>query len=237
MEEIAAFAARKKAPIYVHLSETEEEVAGCQERYGMTPGMFLDSLGMFKHGGGIYHGVWLTKEEMKLFKKKEVSVITNHGSNTKLASGIAPVSSFLEEGLNVAIGTDGPESNNCLDMFSEMFLTAGLAKIREMDAACLCADEVLYMATAGGAKAMGLTDCDSLAVGKKADLVLIDCKQPNMQPEGNVVKNLVYSGSKQNVKMTMIHGKILYQDGKFLLSEDPEDIYRKANEIIQRCRD
>ncbi len=119
-------------------------------------------------------------------------------------------------------------------MFREMFLTSTLAKVREMDAECVCADEILYMATAGGAHAMQLADCDSLAVGKKADLVMIDLKQPNMQPENNLVKNLVYSGSKQNVKLTMVNGRVLYEEGRFDIGFDPEEIYAKANAITRR---
>lgn len=92
------------------------------------------------------------------------------------------------------------------------------------------------MATAGGAKAMGLWDCDCLAAGKKADLILIDLNQPNMQPENNLVKNLVYSGSKQNVKMTMVNGEILYEDQKFSIGVEPQDIYRQANAIIRRMK-
>ena len=84
---------------------------------------------------------------------------------------------------------------------------------------------------------MGLPECDSLAKGKRADLIMIDLKQPNMQPENNLIKNLVYSGSKQNVKLTMVDGKILYEDGQFFVGESPELIYRKANEIIRRCRE
>ena len=166
-----------------------------------------------------------------------MSVVTNPGSNTKLASGICPVKRLLDEGINLAIGTDGPASNNCLDMFREMFLVTGLAKLRERDASCMPAEEVLYMATAGGAYAMGLPDCDCLAVGKKADLVMIDLRQPNMQPENNLVKNLVYSGSKQNVKLTMVNGKVLYEDGTFLIGFDPAEIYTKANEIIGRMKE
>lgn len=236
LEEIAAFAKRKKAPVYTHLSETEAEVEGCRDRYGMTPAIFLDSLGMFDYGGGVYHGVWLTPEEVRLFKEKDVSVITNPGSNTKLASGIAPVSSFLEAGLNVAVGTDGPASNNCLDMFREMFLVTGLAKLKNRDASAVDASEVLKMATVNGAKAMRLEEADVLAEGKLADMILMDLHMPNMQPLNNIVKNIVYSGSKQNVKMTMIHGKILYRDGKFYVPDEPEDIYRKANEIINRLK-
>ena len=203
----------------------------------MTPGLFLDSLGMFDYGGGVYHGVWMTPEEIKLFKEKGISVITNPASNMKLASGIAPVSDFLKAGLNVAIGTDGPASNNCLDMFREMFLVTGLAKLREKDASAVDAMEVLKMATVNGAKAMGLKDADVLAKGKLADMIMIDLHLPNMQPLNNIAKNIVYSGSKLNVKMTMIHGKILYWDGDFFVPDELEDTYQKANEIIGRLKD
>ena len=117
-------------------------------------------------------------------------------------------------------------------MFREMFLVTGLAKLREHDAAVMDANDVLYMATTGGAKAMGLSDCDCLAVGKKADMILMNLMQPNMQPEHNLTKNLVYSGSKQNVKLTMVKGKILYEDGQFFIGEEPQEIYKKANEIV-----
>ena len=83
---------------------------------------------------------------------------------------------------------------------------------------------------------MGLPDCDCLAAGKKADLVMIDLRQPNMQPENNLVKNLVYSGSKQNVKMTMINGKVLYEDNHFEIGFDPKEIYQRANAIIGRMK-
>ena len=147
---------------------------------------------------------------------------------------MAPSTRFLEKGINVGIGTDGASSNNCLDMFREMFLTTGLAKLKEKDASAVDAEEVLKMATVNGAKAMGLTDCDILAEGKKADIIMIDLHQPNMQPLNNIAKNIVYSGSKQNVKMTMIDGRILYYDGRFLCCDDVEAPYAKANEIIAR---
>lgn len=236
LENIASLAKRLKTPVYVHLSETREEVEGCVERYGATPGVFLDSLGMFDYGGGAYHCVYLTEEEMALFKEKNINIITNPGSNTKLASGIAPIHDFLKLGLNVAIGTDGPASNNCLDMFREMFLVTGLAKLREKDASAVDASEVLKMATVNGAKAMGLENADVLAPDKLADIIMIDLCQPNMQPINNIVKNVVYSGSKQNVKLTMIHGRILYHNGEFFVDDEPLSIYEKANEIINRLR-
>lgn len=234
LKGIAALAHKYKAPVYTHLSETEEEVAGCRERYGVTPLKYLDGLGIFDYGGGGYHCVHVTEEEIGIMKAKELYAVTNPGSNTKLASGIAPVSDFLKAGIPVAIGTDGPASNNCLDMFREMFLVTGLAKLKQKDASAVDAMEVLKMATVNGALAMGLRDADILAAGKLADIIMIDLMQPNMQPINNIPKNIVYSGSKSNVAMTMIGGRILYEKGRFFLTEQPEDIYRKAGQIKER---
>ncbi|MBQ8597159.1 MAG: amidohydrolase, partial [Lachnospiraceae bacterium] len=186
LEKIAALAHKYQAPVFTHLAETEGEVAGCMERYGMTPMAFLDSLGMFDFGGGGYHCVHMTEEDIRIMKEKGLYAVTNPGSNTKLASGIAPISDYLKAGVPVAIGTDGPSSNNCLDMFREMFLVTGLAKLREKDAAAVGAIEVLKMATVNGALAMGLKDADVLAEGKLADMIMIDLYQPNMQPIHNI---------------------------------------------------
>ena len=136
----------------------------------------------------------------------------------------------------MGIGTDGPASNNCLDMFREMFLTTGLAKLRENDAAVVDALDVLNMATVGSAHAMRLDNADVLAAGKSADIIMIDLYQPNMQPLNNIAKNIVYSGSKSNIKMTMIAGRILYMDGRFDDSYDVERIYARAQEIIDTVR-
>lgn len=236
LEQVAAMAHKYQAPVFTHLAETKSEVDGCIERHGMTPTQLFDSLGIFDYGGGGYHCVWMNEEDMDIFVKRDLSAVTNPGSNTKLASGIAPISEYLKRGINVAIGTDGPASNNCLDMFREMFLVTGLAKLKEQDAAAVDAWEVLKMATVGGSKAMNLPETDVLAEGKQADLIMIDLHQPNMQPINNIPKNLVYSGSKQNVKMTMIQGKILYENGQFEKSYDVDKIYRKANEIISDLR-
>lgn len=236
MEQIADLARKLKSPVFMHNSETEKEVRECIERHGMTPTQITDKLGMYEYGGGGYHCVYMDDRDIEIFKKHGMTAVTNPSSNLKLASGIAPVKRFVDEGINVAIGTDGAASNNCLDMFREMFLTSALAKVREMDAECIHADKILYMATTGGARAMGLYDCDRLAPGKKADLIMIDLQQPNMQPENNIVKNLVYSGSKQNVKMTMIDGRILYEDQKFDIGFEPEQVYRRANEIIRSMK-
>ena len=236
LEKLAALSHKYQAPICEHSSESKSEVEGCIERYGMTPTQLFDSLGMFDYGGSYYHCIHMTDEDIEIMAKKGIYAVTNPGSNMKLASGIARIEDMLEKGVHIAIGTDGPASNNCLDMFREMFLVTALAKIKGENAAALSADKVLKMATVEGAHCMGLHNADVLAEGKLADLIMIDLHQPNMQPINNIEKNIVYSGSKQNVKMTMVDGKILYEDGKFNIGVSAEEVYAKANEIINRMR-
>lgn len=233
LEGMAALSQKYKAPLFAHNSETKSEVEGCHERYGMTPTQLFDKLGMFEYGGGGFHCVWFDEKDMAIFREKNLWMVTNPASNLKLASGIAPICEMKRSGMkNFAIGTDGAASNNSLDMFKEMFLVAGLQKVKEYNAAACPAFDVLEMATKGGALAMGLKDCDVLAAGKCADFAVIDLNQPNMQPLHNIAKNLVYAGSKQNVKMTVIDGKILYEDGKFT-TVDANKIYEHANRLAR----
>ena len=121
-------------------------------------------------------------------------------------------------------------------MFREMFLTTGLAKLREMDAAAVDAMDVLKMATVGSARAMRLDDADVLDKGKMADVIMIDLDQPNMRPFNNIAKNIVYSGSKSNIAMTMVAGRVLYMNGSFDDSIDAERIYARAQEITDTIR-
>ena len=236
MEGLSKLAQDMKEPVYLHLAETKKEVEECIGRYGVSPVQFLDSIGMFEYGGGGFHGVWMDDRDMQICRDKHVSIVSNPSSNVKLASGVADLCKMLSYQINVALGTDGPASNNALDMFREMYLAATLQKVIKKDAAAMDAIDVLRMATVGGAVAMGLQQCDTLEEGKLADVIMIDMHRPNMQPENNILKNIVYSGSKENVKMTMIDGKILYENGTFHLPEDAEEIYQKANRIINRMR-
>ena len=234
LEDIAAMANKYKAPVFAHISETKKEVEECKGRYGVSPIVLLDQMGMFNYGGGGYHLVHVSDEDIEIIKKRKMYVVTNPASNLKLASGIAPIKRYLDEKIPVAIGTDGPASNNCLDMFREMFLVTGLSKVREEDAACCDAIDVLKMATVNGAEAMGLEDCKYLTKGSKADLIMIDLSKPNMQPLHNIPKNIVYAGSKLNVALTMINGKVLYEDGQFNIGIDQEELYAKCNDLFKK---
>lgn len=233
LQNVSKLIHKYEAPLYVHMSETKTEVDECIGRYGMTPVAFFDSLGLFDFGGVIYHGVWTTDEDMEIMLKRNIGVVTNPASNLKLASGIAPIDKYLKKGITVGIGTDGPSSNNALDMFREMYLCSVLQKLRCSDAAAMPAENVLRAATVGGAAAMGINS-GSIEVGKNADFAVIDMSAPNMQPENDIVKNLVYSGSGANVKMTAVNGNILYENGEFFIGEDMDVLYGRVRKICER---
>lgn len=235
MQGISQLAEKYSAPVFMHSSETKSEVEGCIERYGKSPTALFDELGLFNYGGGAYHSVWIDDSDLEIYKKRGVWAVINAGSNCKLASGIAPVSKMMNIGINLAVGTDGPASNNALDMFREMYLIAATQKINDCDAASTDANAILKAATIGSAHCMGLDECDVIDEGKTADLIVIDMHRPNMQPINNITKNIVYSGSKENVKMTMINGKILYENGEFI-NTDIERIYSEAQAVIDRIK-
>ena len=224
-----------RAPFCTHLCETAAEVQSCIDRFGLRTLPMLERRGAFDYGGTGFHLVHLDARDREILKDYGMYAVTCPASNMKLASGVAPVCELLEDGVPVAIGTDGAASNNCLDFFREMFLVTGLQKLRRGADAC-DALSVLRMACETGARALYLPDCDDLALGKQADLVMIDLHRPNMQPENNLLKNVVYAGSKENVALTMVAGKILYEHGTFFIGADPESVYEKANAIIGRMK-
>ncbi|SDA22005.1 5-methylthioadenosine/S-adenosylhomocysteine deaminase [Ruminococcus sp. YE71] len=232
LEGMAELAKKYRQGVSTHNSETAKEVRECIEKYGKTPTELFDSLGLFEFGGSSFHCVHLSDNDISIFRDRGLYAVTCPGSNSKLASGIAPIVKMHDAGVKLAVGTDGPSSNNCLDMFREMFLMTALQKLKLDDAAACPAQWVLEAATTGSAHAMGLEDCDNLAEGKQADLIIIDLNQPNMQPLNSIANNIVYSGSKQNVMLTMCAGKVLYERGEFNIGTDPREIYAKANEII-----
>ena len=215
------------APVYTHISETLPEVEGCKERYGITPAVLFDKLGIFDFGGGGFHCVWFTDEDRDIFKRRDLWSVFNACSNLKLASGITPVFKFIEKDMKIAIGTDGAGSNNALSMFREMYLDTVLSNVETHNAAAVDPFTILKAGTTGGALCMGLNDSDVLAEGKKADIIMIDMNKPCMQPENNIVRNIIYSADNDCVKMTMIDGKILYEDGKFTTLD--------INEVIREC--
>jgi len=233
LKKVAALAHKYEAPVFVHISETQAEVEGCKERYGVTPAVLFDKLGIYDFGGGGFHCVWFTDEDREIFKKKGLWSVFNACSNLKLASGITPVYKFINGDMKIAIGTDGAGSNNSLSMFREMYLDTVLSNVLTDNAAAVDPFKILKAGTSGGALCMGLTDCDVLAPGKKADIIMIDMDKPSMQPENNIVRNIVYSADNSCVKMTMIDGRILYENGEFT-TIDFDETRKKCAELLSQ---
>lgn len=236
LKEVAHYANHYKTGVFCHNSETKSEVESCILANGVTPTKHMDNMGLFNYGGGGFHCNYLSDEDVRIYKDHGLSVISNPASNAKLASGIAPLKHYIESGIateNIALGTDGPASNNALDMFREMYLAAVLAKLKCEDACTIDATTILKMATLGGAKTMGLDNCMYVLPGQLADLIVLDISKPNMQPNNNLTKSIVYCGGKHNVVLTMIDGKILYENGTYHIDDTPEYIYMKANESMK----
>ena len=230
LKRVSELAHKYEAPVFAHISETKAEVEGCKERYGVTPAVLFDQLGIYDFGGGGFHCVWFTDEDRDIFKKRNLWSVFNACSNLKLASGITPVYKFIEKDMNIAIGTDGAGSNNALSMFREMYLDTVLSNVETNNAAAVDPFTILKAGTTGGALCMGLKDSDVLDQGKKADIIMIDMNKPSMQPENNIVRNIIYSADNSVVKMTMIDGKILYEDGRFT-TLDMDEIIRECNKF------
>ncbi len=214
---LGAFSVENGLVMQIHLSETEHEHNECIKKYGKTPARVFYDAGVLNGKTIAAHAVHVTDEDLDIFVEKGVSVSHNPYSNLKLASGVARVPAMLQRGINVALGTDGVASNNSTDLLEEVKLAACLHKGVNVDPCAVNAASVLRMATYGGAVAQGReNECGTVEVGKDADLILLDFDKPHLMPCHNVVSNLVYSARGSDVCMTMVRGKILYENGAFL---------------------
>lgn len=224
-------AEKHSTPLIIHLSETEAEVKEIEKRYQCTPVKHLHNLGMLGPRLIAAHCVVLTEEDISLLAKHWVKVVHNPESNLKLASGIAPIPKLLSSGITVALGTDGPSSNNDLDMFLEMGTAAKLHKLTNLDPTIMPAETVLKMATTHGANALGLKDLGTLEVGKKADIIVIDLNRPHLTPIYNPYSHVVYAASGEDVITTIVNGEVLMED-RGLCTLDLDEIMENIKEIL-----
>lgn len=219
--------------LHIHLSETKKEHDECIAKYGKTPAEWFNEMGGFDSSAFAAHCVWLSESDIELFKEKNVSVVHNPTSNMKLASGFAPVQKMLDKGINVALGTDGASSNNNLDMLEEMHLASVIHNGYMLDATVMNADTVLNMATVNGAKLQRRESCGELKVGNKADIIAISLDAPHLYPALDKKALLTYSAQSSDVAMTMVDGKILYENGDYK-TLDREKIYYDVKKTVER---
>ncbi|MDO5414938.1 MAG: amidohydrolase [Bacillota bacterium] len=223
--------------MHIHVSETKSEHEECIQRHGLTPAAYLEKMGLFDVPAIAAHCVYSDDNDLDIFKAKGVTVATNPVSNMKLASGICDVQKIMDKGINLAIGTDSVASNNSLDFMEEMKVMTIGCKVHTGDPKAVTPANALRAATVGGAKAQGRTDSGVLKKGMKADLIVIDISQANMHPVHNLINNLVYSCSGKDVVMTMVDGKVLYDNGEYTTIDLEKTIFetsKATQKILER---
>jgi 5-methylthioadenosine/S-adenosylhomocysteine deaminase len=215
--EVKKQADRLGIPFNIHAAESQKEVAIVQERYGLPPIAWLDSLGVLDETCIMDHAVWLTGEEINILQKRNVKVAHCPVSNAKLGSGVAPVPEMQQSGITVGLGTDSLLSNNSQDLWQEMKFAILLQRAIRTDGTVLSSHEVLKMATSDAADVIGWEDeVGSLQAGKQADLIVVDLPCPQKATKAEVESDIVYAGGRQAVEMVMVGGEIIYELGNFL---------------------
>ena len=214
--DMGEWAAREGLGMHVHVSETRSEQEECLGRWGKTPIQILDEYGVWDCGRSLAaHCVYTTPEDWAIMAQKGISCVPNPWSNLKLGSGIAPIPDMWKAGVNVALGSDGMSSHNSADFFADIKLCAVLHNGVARDAAALSPWQALACATVNGARALG-RDTGMVAVGKTADLILLDFSAPNLLPCHDPVEHLAFAAHGSNVVMNMARGRVIYENGEFL---------------------
>ncbi len=233
-ETAEAVAKLGKYRMQVHVSETLAEVEGCKARHqGKSPVAYLNDCGLFAIPTTAAHCVHLSEEDIQILAEKQVTVATCPKSNLKLASGVCPVARLKQAGVNVALATDSVSSNNNLNMLGEMQLFALLHKGVSGDPTLISPKEAIYAATRAGALSQGREDCGLIRQGFRADLVMLDITGPHWQPVHDLLNHLVYSSDGGDVILTMVDGKVCYEQGNWP-QLDMEKIYRETENA--KCR-
>jgi len=223
-------------PMIIHLSESRDEVEQVKQRYGASPVMHLENLGLLTTHLIGDHCVALDNEEMDLLAERGVRVVHNPESNMKLASGVAPAVELLERGVKVGLGTDGCASNNNLDMLAEMDTAAKLHKVHRLDPTVMNAKTVTHLAVKGGSTVLGLEgNVGCLQPGYKADIIGLDLNKPHLTPLYNVYSHLVYAASAADVTHSIINGRMVMRNRE-LLTLDVERIMAEVRAIAKKIK-
>jgi 5-methylthioadenosine/S-adenosylhomocysteine deaminase len=223
LQKVMALAESLKVGIHIHLAETKDEIRQINDQYHKTPVELVRDEGLLNYPTIAAHCVHLTERDIEILAAKGVGVAHNPESNMKLASGIAPVPGLLRAGVKVGLGTDGAASNNNLDMLEEMRTAALLHKVNTQDPTVLSAYETLFMATLGGAEALGIShQVGSIEPGKKADIVLFDFNKPHLYPRHQTCAHLVYAAQAGDVDTVIIDGKVILEERKLLTMDENE---------------
>jgi len=234
-EQAAELAKDEGLIIHTHLAETADEMEKALKEWGKTPVAYLKGLGVFEAEVLAAHCVHLQERDIEILAEEGVRVVHNPTSNLKLASGFAPVEVLLEQGINVALGTDGAASNNNLDMLEEIRLATLMQKGILGEATALPAIEALKMGSERGARALGWQEIGKIEVGRRADLVILDAGQPHWTPNYDPISNLVYAAQASDVETVIIDGRIVMEERE-IKTFDEEEAKAHVRRFAQRHR-
>lgn len=233
---ISELAKRLMIPIQIHLAETQAEIGLSQQRHQGRPVAILDRLGFWAPTTIAAHGVWITDDEIGVLRQRGIGIANNPESNMKLSSGTAPVVKYRQAGVHVGIGTDGAASNNDLDMFDAMRMASLLHKLQSNDPRVVPARTALEMATMGGARAMGMDRrIGSLERGKHADIIVVGMSAARQTPLYDPISHLVYVTRGDDVRTTIVDGRILMRDRR-VLTLDETAVVKEARAWADRIR-
>ena len=233
---VAGLAREKGLAVHTHISETKKEHGECKERHGgLTPVQYFESCGIFENPVLAAHCVWLEDRDREILAARGATISHCISSNLKLGSGIAPVSRYAAEGINLVVATDGAASNNNLNMMEEIHLASLAGKGAFHDPTALPPEQILRMATVNGARAQGRTDCGVIEAGKRADFIVLDLDRPHLVPVHNIAANLVYSAQSSDICMTVIDGRTVYKNGEFLTIDRERVMYEAARRVERIC--
>jgi cytosine/adenosine deaminase-related metal-dependent hydrolase len=228
--EMSDYAHQRAMGITMHLAEVEADKIFLNEKYGLSPVYYAESVGLLGPKTVLVHMVWLARADIDKLAETRTSVSHNPSSNSKLASGVCKVPQMLASGVNVALGCDGGPSNNDYDLVREMKLAAIIHKAVTNNPLIVPAETVLEMATINGARALGLEqEIGSLEVGKKADLVIIDLNRLHTTPSPNPISSLVYAATGAEVDTVVVDGHIVVEHGQ-LLTMDENEVMEQAHQ-------
>lgn len=219
LERVAGLAADLGVPVHFHCSESADDVAAVEARDARRPVSTADHANLLDGSAFIAHGVHLDGDDIDRLADTTTGLAHCPTANLKLASGIARVADVLDAGVPVGIGTDGPASNNDLDMLEEMRLAALLAKTEADDASALPAAQAIHLATAGGADLLGVGG-GRIEAGASADLAIIDLEAPHFTPRHDPISHLVYVASRGDVRHTVCDGTVLMRDREVLTLDE-----------------
>ena len=226
---IAELTAERGLPVQIHLSETEQEVTDCLAAHGIRPAHYLDRVGLLSPRTVLAHGTWLDDSELELIAARGAIVVTNPVANLKLAVGrVFPYPRARAAGAQVGLGTDGPGSNNSLDLFADMKVLALVQKHEARDPAVISAEETWEIATGRRAPLLGASH--GLEVGEPADFLLLRGAAPELS-FGELPAALVYAASGAVVQSTVVAGRVIVRDG---LLEESEEVLARALERARR---